>query len=50
MTPKTRPHRKKPYRSPRLVAYGDLRRLTTLVVKGSNKGDAPGAPATKSCL
>jgi len=36
---------RKPYRSPRLVAYGDLSRLTA--AKGGNKGDGSGNPMTK---
>ena len=40
----TRP-KKKPYRAPRLVVYGDLRRLTT-GKKGLNP-DSPGQPRTK---
>lgn len=37
--------KKKPYRPPRLVAYGDLRTLT--MAKGGNKNDGGGKPATK---
>lgn len=36
--------RKKPYHPPRLVVYGDLRRLTK--AKGGTAGDA-GKPATR---
>lgn len=35
---------KRPYHSPRLVVYGDLRRLTK--AKGGSKNDS-GAPKTK---
>ena len=37
---------KKTYRSPRLVVYGDLRRLT--MAKGGTKGDGGGKPATRA--
>lgn len=37
--------KKKPYRSPRLVEYGDLRTITQ--GKGGNMDDGTGAPATK---
>jgi hypothetical protein len=37
---------RKPYRSPRLVVYGDLSRLTAM--KGGNKDDGGGNPDTKS--
>jgi hypothetical protein len=36
---------KKPYRAPRLVEYGDLRKIT--LAKGGNMGDDPTPPATK---
>lgn len=36
--------RKKPYRMPRLVEYGDLQRIT--MAKGSNRGDGA-LPATR---
>ncbi len=36
--------KKKPYRPPRLIVYGDLRRLTT---KGGNRMDGAGAPKTR---
>lgn len=36
---------KRPYRSPRLVVYGDLRRLTT--AKGGTLGDGGGKPTTR---
>ena len=38
--------RKKLYRSPRLVAYGDFRKVT--LVKGTVGGDAPQHPKTKA--
>ena len=41
-----RPDRRKPYRSPRLSEYGDLRKITQ-AGKASNRSDAAGAPATK---
>jgi len=50
MTPKPTGSRKKPYRSPRLVTYGDLRRLTTFVVTPAKRGlksDGGGVPKTK---
>lgn len=51
MTTKPTGSKKKPYRSPRLVVYGDLRRLTALVappaVKGGSKSDGGGRPKTK---
>lgn len=37
---------KKPYRTPRLVVHGDLRRLT--MAKGGTKADGPGVPRTKA--
>ena len=37
--------KKKPYRAPRLVEYGDLRTITR--GKGSNMSDGAGQPATK---
>lgn len=46
MKSKTPTQERKPYRSPRLVVYGDLRRLT--MVKGGTKGDGGGKPATKA--
>jgi hypothetical protein len=36
---------RKPYRAPRLVEYGDLRKIT--LAKGGNKNDDPTPPATK---
>lgn len=35
----------KPYRTPRLVEYGDLRTITR--TKGSNRADATGTPPSK---
>jgi hypothetical protein len=37
--------RKKPYRAPRLVKYGDLRTITQ--GKGGNMTDGTGNPATR---
>jgi hypothetical protein len=37
--------KKKPYRPPRLVAYGDLRTLT--MAKGGSRADGGGKPSTK---
>jgi hypothetical protein len=45
-TASRRPERKKPYRTPRLVEYGDLRKIT-LANKGGNMGDGAGRPLTK---
>jgi hypothetical protein len=39
------PQRKKSYRRPRLVVYGDVRRLTA--VKFGMMGDGGGKPSTK---
>jgi hypothetical protein len=36
---------KKPYRAPRLVEYGDLRKIT--LAKGGNMNDDPTPPATR---
>ncbi|MBI3454388.1 MAG: lasso RiPP family leader peptide-containing protein [Candidatus Rokubacteria bacterium] len=46
MKAKTTAQRRKPYRPPRLVVYGDLRRLT--MTKGGNKGDGGGKPTTRA--
>lgn len=46
MKPKATPQKREPYRPPRLVVYGDLRRLT--MAKGGTKGDGTGKPATKA--
>lgn len=46
MKPRTPVSAKKPYRSPRLVAHGDLRRLT--MAKGGNKKDGGGNPKTRA--
>ena len=52
MTPKPTGSKKKPYHSPRLVVYGDLRRLTMIgppaAVKGGAKADGGSAPRTKT--
>lgn len=45
MKSKTASQTKKPYRSPRLVVYGDIRRLT--LTKGSTNADGAGKPRTK---
>ncbi len=47
--PKSKGPRRKPYRSPRLVVYGDLRRLTKMfaMAKGGAKGDGGGVPMTR---
>lgn len=45
MKPKTANQTKKPYRSPRLVVYGDLRRLT--MTKGGTQTDG-GSPKSKA--
>jgi hypothetical protein len=42
-TPRS-PERKKPYRTPRLVEYGDLRKIT---LKAGTMGDGTGLPATR---
>ena len=43
---KTRtPPQKKPYSTPRLVVYGDLRDITR--AKGGGKGDGGGVPQTR---
>jgi hypothetical protein len=44
VTPPREP-RKKPYRTPRLVEYGDLRTITR--GKGGNMNDDPTPPATR---
>jgi len=46
MKPNATNRRKQPYRSPRLVRYGDLKHLTG--GKGSNKDDGGGVPKTKA--
>jgi len=38
--------KRKPYRTPRLVTYGELKDLA--LAKGGNKGDGIGKPATKA--
>ena len=45
MKPKTTNQTKKPYRSPRLVIYGDLRRLT--MTKGGTQTET-GKPKSKT--
>lgn len=40
------PQAKKPYRSPRLVTYGNLPQLA--LAKGGTKNDGPGTPASKA--
>lgn len=45
MKPKSTVEKKKPYRPPRLVVYGDLRRLTK--AKGGSRADGGGAPRTR---
>ncbi len=45
MKPETTARKKKPYRSPRLMIYGDLRRLT--MAKGGKKAEATG-PKSKA--
>lgn len=45
MKSKTTSQTKKPYRSPRLVVYGDVRRLT--MAKGGGAADGSGKPRTK---
>ncbi len=42
---KTTTAKRKPYRSPRLTVYGDLRRLT--MVKGGSANDGGGKPRTR---
>ena len=48
--PKPQGSRRKPYRSPRVVVYGDLRRLTKLMppaAKGGALGDGGQVPMTR---
>lgn len=47
--PKSKGPRRKSYRTPRLVVYGNLRRLTKMFAmpKGGAKGDGGGAPMTR---
>lgn len=47
MKPKHERRKKKSYRPPRLVAYGDFRKLTQ-TGKGGTKGDGAGVPKTRS--
>lgn len=46
MKPKRENRKRKPYRRPRLVAYGDFRTLTQ-TGKGGTKGDGVGVPKTR---
>lgn len=46
MNPETQHPKKKPYRPPRLVAYGDLRTLS--MEKGGTKSDGGGKPRTRA--
>lgn len=46
MRAETKRPKKKPYRPPRLIAYGDLRTLT--MAKGGTKGDGTGKPSTRT--
>lgn len=46
MKSKTSGEKKKPYRSPRIVVYGDLHRLT--MAKGGKKSDGGGVPKSKA--
>jgi hypothetical protein len=48
MKSKREGRKKKPYRRPRLVAYGDFRTLTRTTAKGGTQKDGgPANPATK---
>ncbi len=47
MKPNPASRGKKPFRSPQLVVYGDLRRLT-MTGKGGTANDGGGKPKTKS--
>lgn len=47
MRPKAENRKKKPYRSPRLVTYGDFRTITRAKGGSANDGGGP-KPATKS--
>jgi len=44
---KEEPSMKKLYRSPRLLVYGDLRRLT-MANKGTTNAESAGGPKTKN--
>ncbi len=48
MKSKSENRKKKPYRPPRLVTYGDFRSLTRTSAKGGTKGDGGGVPKTKA--
>ena len=43
--PGAAPAKKKPYTAPRVVEYGDLRKI--VMAKRSNRNDNTGGPATK---
>ena len=45
LAPEPSTPKKKPYRAPRLVEYGDLRKITQ--GKGGSMDDGTGAPATR---
>ncbi len=47
MKSKGQNRKKKPYRSPRLVTYGDFRSLTRGAAKGGMKNDGGGRPQSK---
>lgn len=47
MKSKAQNRKKKPYSSPRLVAYGDFRTLTRVSAKGGTSNDGGGKPRTK---
>jgi len=47
MKSKSQNRKKKPYSSPRLVAYGDFRTLTRVSAKGGTSNDGTGKPTTK---
>ncbi len=47
MKSKGQNRKKKPYRSPRLVTYGDFRSLTRTQAKGGVRGDGGTKPPTK---
>jgi len=47
MKSKSQNRKKKPYTSPRLVAYGDFRTLTRATTKGGIATDGGGKPQTR---
>jgi hypothetical protein len=47
MKSKGEKRKKKPYRPPRLVAYGDFRTLTRATTKGGTGNDGGGKPQTR---